>query len=71
MTREPKKLEWEVISGSVKGRMGLLNPNTITLYRTKVPGGWVLCVDTFGATFYPDPGHIWDGSSLPGDSVSW
>ncbi len=71
MTDEPRKLEWEVIAGSVKGRVGLLTAGTITLYRTKVPGGWILCIDTFGATFYPDPGHKWDGNSLPSDAISW
>ncbi len=36
--------------------------------RTKVPGGWLVMVaiggGQAGLTFYPDPGHSWDGSSL-------
>lgn len=44
-----------------------------TLYRTKVPGGWLLRLQGVGArdaaalggiTFYPDSKHEWDGSSL-------
>ncbi len=71
MKDEQKTMEWEAIPGVVKGKLGLLNPSTMTLFRTRVPGGWILCIDTFGATFYPDPGHKWDGNSLPSDSVSW
>jgi hypothetical protein len=43
----------------------------VSLYRAKVPGGWlVLAVlgltgESGTITFYPDPGHAWDGSSLP------
>ena len=36
--------------------------------RAKVPGGWLVYVcygATAGVTFYPDPDHTWDGSSLP------
>ena len=32
--------------------------------RAKVPGGWLVRVD-LSVTFYPDPEHKWDGSSLP------
>jgi hypothetical protein len=31
--------------------------------RAKVPGGWLIVCGT-GVTFYPDPGHEWDGSSV-------
>ncbi|MGD0667455.1 MAG: hypothetical protein ABSB23_07830 [Bryobacteraceae bacterium] len=31
--------------------------------RAKVPGGWLVTCGT-GVTFYPDPGHEWDGASL-------
>lgn len=41
-------------------------------YRAKVPGGWLVRLSsrTNSATaesvaFYPDPGHAWDGGSLP------
>ena len=35
--------------------------------RAKVPGGWLVYVaigSGGGVTFYPDPNHTWDGSSL-------
>ena len=35
--------------------------------RAKVPGGWLVMVgDTSsrGVTFYPDPDHAWDGTTL-------
>ena len=31
--------------------------------RAKVPGGWLVACGS-GVTFYPDPGHEWDGASL-------
>jgi hypothetical protein len=31
--------------------------------RAKVPGGWLVTCGT-GVTFYPDPKHAWDGTSL-------
>jgi hypothetical protein len=38
--------------------------------RAKIPGGWLVGVESenmraWGLTFVPDPGHEWDGSSLP------
>lgn len=45
-----------------------------TIYRAKVPGGWLLTVfyssghhdgGGISLTFMPDPGHAWDGGSLP------
>lgn len=41
--------------------------------RAKVPGGWLVWVSEYhgvegyssGLTFYPDPEHDWDGTSLP------
>lgn len=43
----------------------------VSVYRAKVPGGWFILVvsDGYaetgtGVTFYPDPDHKWDGSSL-------
>ena len=36
------------------------------LLRAKVPGGWLLSSGAGGGlAFYPDPGHAWDGASLP------
>jgi hypothetical protein len=69
MADERRGLEWEVIPGTVTGKR-MLSPHMITLYRAKVPGGWVLCIDPFGATFYPDPEHKWDGSASP-SSAPW
>ena len=42
----------------------------LEVIRAKVPGGWLVCimprqiVDGWGLTFYPDPKHEWDGSSV-------
>jgi hypothetical protein len=44
------------------GRSGM------AISRCKVPGGWLILLDwggTSGITFYPDPDHVWDGSSIP------
>ena len=38
------------------------------MYRAKVPGGWLVMIvwgNEASITFYPDPDHEWDGSSLP------
>jgi hypothetical protein len=35
------------------------------ILRAKVPGGWFVIFGTWGAFFYPDPEHKWDGNSLP------
>jgi hypothetical protein len=40
-----------------------LDAGVYTVARAKVPGGWLVACGT-GVTFYPDPGHEWDGSSL-------
>jgi len=45
------KLQWEQTPSN--------GPLTL---RTKVPGGWLVAVGS-GVTFYPDPGHEWDGTS--------
>lgn len=44
-----------------------------TVYRGKVPGGWLVCVfwtagnndSSTSMTFMPDPKHEWDGGTLP------
>ena len=46
-----------------KLRFEAVPSNRGTLYRAKVPGGWLLSSDG-GVTFYPDPEHAWDRSSL-------
>lgn len=39
--------------------------------RAKVPGGWLVMAASPGSihspsiTFYPDPKHLWNGSTLP------
>ena len=40
--------------------------------RAKIPGGWLLIAVSNsggGLTFYSDPHHKWDGSSLADDHV--
>ena len=36
-----------------------------TVARAKVPGGWLVLIDGSAATYYPDPEHAWDGTTLP------
>jgi hypothetical protein len=47
-------MKWEKLKSDFKGT-----------HRCKVPGGWFVIVYGSGVTFYPDPEHKWDGSSLP------
>lgn len=61
---EPQQLIWEQLKSSRKeGRFFTL---AWDVHRAKVPGGWLVLVvhNTSGLTFYPDPEHEWDGSSL-------
>ena len=56
---------WEELA-SRGGRLAML--------RAKVPGGWLIyAADGYhhhgGITFYPDPEHRWNGSSLSSDSA--
>ena len=66
-------LEWERLKS--KGKAAADDPAGHApgghIYRSKVPGGWLLAMyDTrstsdFGSVaFYPDPSHDWDGNSL-------
>jgi hypothetical protein len=48
------KLEWEPLESS-----------DLALLRAKVPGGWLVALAGASVTFYPDPEHQWDGSSVP------
>jgi hypothetical protein len=41
-----------------------LNSSDAMNVRAKVPGGWLLAGYNFGALFYPDPDHKWNGGSL-------
>jgi hypothetical protein len=38
---------------------------TPMMRRAKIPGGWLVGQSTESLVFVPDPGHAWDGSSLP------
>jgi hypothetical protein len=42
-----------------------LNKRTAATSRCYGPGGWLIAAGSgAGLTFYPDPGHEWDGTSL-------
>lgn len=62
---EAKQLVWEELNSSRQGG-GILKLGW-NIHRTKVPGGWLVLVihNTSGLSFYPDPKHTWDGTSLP------
>ena len=47
------KLQWEPLDSS-----------HYALLRAKVPGGWLVALAGASVTFYPDPEHLWDGSSV-------
>ncbi len=51
-------LQWEAVT---------TEPSKYTLVqRAKVHGGWLVLAaygNNSGLTFYPDPEHVWDGSS--------
>ena len=51
------KLEWEQLDSGP----GMPGPY---LLRAKVPGGWLVALAGASVTFYPDPEHQWDGSSV-------
>lgn len=56
-----KMLKWEQLEGD-----GSFFNSDLVL-RTKIPGGWLVALhmsEGGGITFYPDPTHKWDGSSL-------
>jgi hypothetical protein len=41
-----------------------LDTSKVALLRAKVPGGWLIAAASgAGLTFYPDPDHMWDGTS--------
>lgn len=47
------------------------NKHTPELYRTPVPGGWLISQsETGGLVYIPDPNHEWDGYSLQADSYT-
>jgi hypothetical protein len=48
------RLQWTAVAAS-----------QVHLLRAKVPGGWLIAAASgTGLTFYPDPDHQWDGTSL-------
>ncbi|WP_239660386.1 hypothetical protein [Cardiobacterium hominis] len=56
--RRTPVLEWQ----KLKSRN---NKHIAELYRTAVPGGWLISQSgTGGLVFLPDPDHEWDGDSL-------
>jgi len=66
---KPPTIEWEVLQAA-RTPGGL----SFHVYRARVPGGWLVYVHLDpdcggGVTFYPDPGHKWDGGSLPEGAV--
>ncbi|MCB2168410.1 MAG: hypothetical protein KQI78_12180 [Deltaproteobacteria bacterium] len=51
-------LKWDTLEEKIGGAV---------VKRSKVPGGWLVVYSNgrgTGFTFYPDPNHKWDGSSL-------
>jgi len=61
-TEQPQLVWHKLNSSSAGGEWWKLGD----VYRTKVPGGWLVLVvnNATGLTFYPDPEHNWDGGSL-------
>ena len=56
--RRTPVLEWQ----KLKSRN---NKHMSELYRTAVPGGWLISQSGIGGlVFLPDPDHEWDGDSL-------
>lgn len=68
------KLKWEMIEADLEGppRMAPMIESDrqrlmlrMTVYRAKVPGGWLLMSPRGGLSLVPDPQHAWNGASLP------
>ena len=58
-------LKWEAIKCEMKEK-SFLTIGINSMLRAKVPGGWLIQIENGdSAFFYPDPEHLWDGSSLP------
>ncbi len=64
-------LKWETLRNEGNAYYGA---SSAEMARAKVPGGWLLRLELTDArtgsssgcsiAFYPDPEHIWDGTSL-------
>lgn len=71
MPKVDASLVWETLSiahGSTADPASATEFLSIAMYRTKVPGGWLLMAKvTHGVSvsFYADPQHSWDGRTLP------
>lgn len=71
MAKVDPSLVWEPLSiahGSAADPASATEFLSISMYRTKVPGGWLLMAKvTHGVSvsFYPDAQHAWDGRTLP------
>ena len=63
--QQPVEPEPPATPGAQEARLKFerLDAGGYALARAKVPGGWLVASGT-SVTFYPDPGHAWDGSSL-------
>ena len=63
----PKPLNYQTLRVLRDGSKPAYNSYPVT-ERAKVPGGWLVILGGgygySGVTFYPDPEHQWDGSSL-------
>lgn len=56
-SRSTPRLHWQKIKSDQKK----IRP----LFRSAVPGGWLLSNEFGALTFLPDPDHRWDGHSVP------
>ena len=63
-------IEWEYL-GQQSLPPGEVFPQKVETWRANVPGGWLVLVilknntdNSQSTTFYPDPQHQWEGSTL-------
>jgi hypothetical protein len=67
-------IRWELLESETP-KKGLTEPWQFDVLRAKVPGGWLVAVcqpftratdlyRDYSCTFYPDPNHSWNGSSI-------
>jgi hypothetical protein len=60
MTPDRRPLTFELLPNRIS-----CNSATFSIYRAKVPGGWLLAMRPHDQlSFIPDPQHEWDGGSL-------
>ncbi len=64
-TSAPVEPEPAAAPGANQARLKFerLDAGGYSVARAKVPGGWLVACGS-GVTFYPDPKHQWDGSSV-------